>query len=118
MAGFEPFGGFAGDGAADGAQSLARALQGPGAATVSEDSEVADAVHPVRQDVEQKAADELLGRDGDGAVAGLSLPRRLRLAMAEGDPFAIEGRDAAVGDGDPVGVAGEVAEDLLRSLEG
>ena len=39
------------------------------AATVGKDAEVADAMHAVGDDVEQEASDELLGGDGDGAVA-------------------------------------------------
>ncbi len=118
MVPFKPVCRFARDGAADGAQRLARAIQRRGAAAVGEDAEVADAVHPLRQDVEQEASDELVGRDGHGAVAGLLLPRLGRLAVAEGDVLAVEGDDAPVRDGDPVGVAGEVPEHLLRPPEG
>ena len=86
------------------------------AATVGEDAEVADAMHAVGDDVEQEASDELIGGDGNGAVARLiGVPG---LATPEGDGAAVEGEDAAVGDGDPVGVARQVAEHLLRSAEG
>ena len=51
--------------------------------------------------------------DGGGAVTRLALPRFPGLSVAEGDGPTVEGCDAAVRDGDPVGVAGEVAEDLL-----
>ena len=99
------------------AESLARALQRAGAAAVGEDAEVADAMQPIGQDMEQEAADELVDSDGGGAVAGLPLPRRGRLSVPEGDLLTVEGDDAAVGDGDSVGVPGEVAKDLLRSPE-
>src|ERR1700722_17262853 len=36
----------------------------------------------------------------------------------EGDALVIEREQAAVGDGDPVGVAGEIAQHLLRTAEG
>ena len=105
-------------GAADRAESLARAGQRRGPASVGEDAEVTDAVHPVGQDMEQEAADELVGADSHGAVARLLLPRLLRLPVPEGDGLAIEACDAAVTDGDPVGVAGEVSEHLGRPAEG
>ena len=38
--------------------------------------------------------------------------------MAHGDGAAVEGDDSGIGDGDPVGVAGEVADDGLGSVEG
>ena len=44
-------------GTADRAEGFARALQRPGAASVGEDAEVTDAVHPVGQDMEQEAAE-------------------------------------------------------------
>ena len=105
------------EGAGDGAKSPARALQRPGAAAVGEDAEVADAVQPGGQDVEQEAADELVDGDGGGAVARLALLRPCPLSVPEGHALAVEGDDAAIRDGDPVGVAGEVAEDLLRPAE-
>ena len=71
---------------------------------------------PSGDDVEQEASDELIGGDGNGAVARLiGVPG---LATPEGDGAAVEGEDAAVGDGDPVGVARQVSEHLLRSAEG
>ena len=36
----------------------------------------------------------------------------------EGDALVIEREQAAVGDGDPVGVAREISQDFLRSPEG
>ena len=42
-------------GAADGAESLARSPQRPGAASVGEDAEVTDAMHPVGQDMQGNA---------------------------------------------------------------
>ena len=83
MVRFRPVGGFAWGGAADGAQRLARAPEHRGAAAVGEDAEVADAVHPLRQDMEEEASDELVSRDRHDAVSGLLLPRLGRLAMAE-----------------------------------
>ncbi len=85
-------------------------------ASVGEDAEVTDAMHAVGDDVEQEASDELFGGDGDGAVArSFGLPG---LSAPEGDGAAVELEDAAVGDGNPVGVARQVSEHLLWSAEG
>ena len=83
------------DGAADGAESLARTLERVGAAAVGENAEVADAVQPVGQDVEEEAPDELVDGDGGRAVARFALPRCLGLSVPEGDGLAVEGDDAA-----------------------
>ncbi len=68
------------------------------------------------QYMEQEAAHELV--DGDGGGARLLLPWLLRLSVPEGGGLAVEGGDAAVGDGDPVCISGQVSEHLLRSPEG
>ena len=75
-----------------------------------------DAMEAARQDVEQEAADELVGRERHdllpvGAVAAIIL-------VAEGDASLVEGDQAAVRDRDPVGVARQVGEHRLRSREG
>ena len=78
-----------------------RPPQRPGPAPVAENAEAVDAVPPVGRDVEQNASHDLVGRDGGDAAAGHSLPRPSRPAAPEGDPFAVEGDDAAHRDGDP-----------------
>ena len=105
-------------GAADGAESLVRSPQRPGAASVGEDAEVADAVHPVGQDMQLEAPDELVDGDGGGAVAALAPARSPGLSVPQGDPLAVECNDPAVRDGDPVGVAREVPEHLFGPVEG
>src|SRR5262249_7547754 len=59
------------------------------------------------QDVQQEAAKELVGRDGD----------RMLAASAEGDPVLVERDESMVGQTDSMGVAAEIPEDLLRSTE-
>src|SRR5215218_9383227 len=76
----------------------ARLARGPG-----EQAVVADAVEAARQDVEQEAADELVGGKGHdllpvGSVTAVIL-------VAEGDAGLVEGEQAPVRNGDPVGVA-------------
>ena len=68
------------------------------------------------KDMQQEAAHELRHRQGHRLVAAAALgPVVLEL---EGDPFLVEGDQAAVGDGHAVGVASEVSEHRLRSGEG
>ena len=56
------------------------------------------------QDVEEEAADELVRAERDGlAVLG-----------GKADGVVVDGHEALIGDADAVGVAAEVAEDLLR----
>ena len=84
-----------------------------GALTVGEIAVVADAMEAVRQDVEQEAADELVGAKGHHlllVVVAIILP-------AEADPAFGESHQAAVGDGDAMGVAAEIIKHLLGSAE-
>ena len=72
-----------------------------GAVTIRHESEIADAVEAVGQGMKQKAADELVWlqpHDLFGAVLTVILP-------GEGDVIVVESFDAAVGDGDAMGVA-------------
>jgi len=86
-----------------------------GAPAIGGQPVVADAMEAARQDVDEKAAHELLGCEGHdlGPVAALG-PVVLPL---EGDAVLGEGDQAAVGDRDPVGVAGEIGEYRLRPGE-
>ena len=68
--------------------------------------------------MEQEATDELLGGDGGDGVARFSVPVPGGFAIPERDGVCVEAGDAAVADGDPVGVSGEVAKDLLGVAEG
>lgn len=74
-----------------------------------------DAMETTWQDMEQEAADELVGCERHdllsvAAVAAVVL-------VAEGDASLVEGDQAAVRDCDPVGVAGQVGEHCLRPCE-
>src|SRR5437762_1853906 len=64
-------------------------------------------------DVEQEAADELVGVEGHDlslVVVAIVLPQEADAAVGESD-------EAAVGDGDAMGIAGEVIEYLFGSAE-
>jgi hypothetical protein len=76
---------------------------------------VSDAVEAAWRHVQEKAADELVGREGHGLEPVASLdPIVLPL---EGDPLAVERNEAGVRDRDAVGVAGEIGENGLRPSE-
>ena len=84
-----------------------------GAVTIGHKAKVTDAVEPVRQGVQQKATDELVGRelhDFSGAVLAIILP-------SESDMIVVEGFDAAIGDGDAVRITTEIGENLGGSAE-
>ena len=99
------------------AKGRAGGVEGLPAAAVGEDAEVADPVEAVGQDMGHEAGDERVGREGLDAVAGLSLPGKLRPPAAEPHGLPVEAEDAAVADGDAMGVSREVREDLPGSPE-
>ena len=81
---------------------------------IGEESKVTNAMEAVGQDVEQEAPDELVGLQIHGlygAVLAIVLP-------GEGDMFVVAGLDAAVGDGDAMGVAAEIGENSRGSAKG
>ena len=72
-----------------------------------------DAMEPAGEDVEQEAADELIGSERHHLLpVGIAAPVVL---VAEGDPRLVEAKKAAVRDGDAMGLAREVSEYGLRS---
>lgn len=77
---------------------------------------MADAVEAARQDVQEKAADELGGveRHGLEPVAAFD-PVVLPF---EGDARVVEGDEPGIGDRDAMGVTREVGENGLGSGEG
>ena len=86
----------------------------PSAIAVGEQAEVADLDEARGQDVKQEAADELdriEGHDLDAVVVFGVAPAKAHLAVNE-----IE--KPAVGDGDAVGIAGQVLQHMLGSAEG
>ena len=78
------------------------------ASGIGEQPVVADAVEAAGQNVQQEAADELLGTQRHGLVA--RLPRGAVILAAEGDATLVEGDESPVGDRHPVGVTGQIRE--------
>lgn len=95
-------------------QEFAKASQLFLALAVGEKAVIADADETLREDMKEKAADELHRLEEQGALlvrVGVVLPTK-------GDLAVLNQEQSPVGDGDPVGVASEVLEDLLGAAEG
>src|SRR5437764_11550 len=84
-----------------------------GAPAVGEITVVADAMEAGGQDVEQEAADELVG----GKDHHLLLVVVAIIFPAEADPTVGKPHQAAVCNGDAMGIAAEIIENLLGSAE-
>jgi hypothetical protein len=85
-----------------------------GAPAIGQEPEKADADKAARQDVEQEAAQELLRTEGHHSLlitVGIILPTESNLVL-------LESHQAMVGDGDAMGIAGEVAEHMMGTAEG
>ena len=88
----------------------------PVSGPVGEESVVPNAVEAGRQHVEEHAADEFGRRQGHDLLAeGTGAPV---VGVAKAPEPVAEAAQALVSDGDPVGVAAEVVEDLFGAGEG
>src|ERR1700693_5733679 len=85
------------------------------ARAAGEQAIVTDAVEAVGQHVAEEAADELGRRERHGLEA--LGPFDAIVLPLEGDAVVVAGDQPAVGDGDAMGVAGEISEHGLRSAE-
>jgi hypothetical protein len=66
------------------------------------------------QHVKQEAAQELMGGNGhDLLLAAVGI-----VSPAKGDAIVLKGHETMVGDGDAMGIAGQVVENLFRAAEG
>ena len=82
--------------------------------TVGEQPEMADAHEAFGQHMEEEAAQELGGIESHDALLaamGIVLP-------AKADALSVEGQQAVIGNGDAMGIASHVVQDLLRPCEG
>ena len=84
-----------------------------GSLAAGEQAIVTNAVEACGQHMDQKAADELAGRKRHGLVT--LRPFDPVVLPFEGDALVVD--QTPVGDGDPVSVAGEIAQDFLGSAE-
>src|SRR6266576_1013161 len=86
-----------------------------GASAFGEQAVVADAVQALRQHVDEEAANELV--DGERhALVSIAALDAVVLPL-EGDALLVEGDQAAVGDGNAVGVTRQIGQHCLRSAE-
>ena len=96
-------------------EQLTNACDVAGAGAFGEQALVADAVQAFWQHVDEEAADELVCAERHllvsiAAVDAIIFP-------LEGDAALVEGNQAAVGDGDAVGVARQIGQHRLGSAE-
>ena len=82
-------------------------------ATVGEEAVVADALEAVGENMEEEAADELVGLEGDV----LCLVVVLAVFVVEGDLAVADVENAVVGYGNAVGVPGQVVNNGLWARE-
>ena len=97
------------------AEELAGHSDISGPVGIGEEAVMTDAVEPVGQYVDQEAADELVGVERHELVAGVALGPVI--LPFESHALAVEGNEPAVGNSDPVSVAGQVGEDSLGSAK-
>ncbi len=80
---------------------------------VRQEAAVANTMKAIRQDMEEKATNELVDFEAQD-LALTTTPFAVRLP-AEGHVGLIEGQQAAVRDRDPMSVAREISQDLFGS---
>ena len=94
-------------------QKATTELQLFGSLPVSEKSEEADSDEALRQDVHHKPPEKFGGLHGHRLVLVA-----VRVVLPpESDLVAVDGKNSAIGDRHAVGVAGQIAKDLLRSAK-
>jgi hypothetical protein len=75
---------------------------------------VSDANQTLGQNVKKKPAQELICRNGhDLLLSAVSI-----VTPAEGDAIVLKGHEPMVGDGDTMGVASQIVENMLSPAEG
>jgi hypothetical protein len=92
-----------------------RASDVVGARAAGEQAIVADAVEALRQDVDQKSADELAGGERHDLLAVATIGAIV--LPSEGDIGVVPGDQTAVGDGDTVGIARQISQHGLWPAE-
>jgi len=86
-----------------------------GPVAIGEEAVVTDTVKSVGQDMDQEAADELVGVERHKLVASIGLGPVI--LPFEGDALAVKGDEPAIGNSNPVCVAGKVGEDSVGSAK-
>ena len=95
-------------------KQVAHVREGVASVAFGEEAVVTDAVEAVGQDVEEKAADELVrGKPHDAASASAAI-----VLVRERHMIVVDGDDPRVGDRRAVRVAGEIGQYALGAAEG
>ncbi len=84
-----------------------------GAVSVGEHAVRANTMKSFWEDMQQEAADELVDIKGHGGVA--AWPFDPVILPFEGDAAVVDSDQPSIGDGDAVGVTGEISQDLAGS---
>lgn len=84
------------------------------ALAIGRESKMPDAYEPPGQDMQQEAADELLGLESHQLLF-VSLPV---IFPVECDLAVVEADQTVIGYGDPMCIAAEIVQDLMRAAEG
>ena len=92
-------------------EQLARSRDVGGTVGFGKQPVVANAVKALGQDVDQEPADELVGCERHRPVASRAIEPVI--LVLESDAVLVGRDEAAIGDGDAVGVARQIAQDLL-----
>jgi hypothetical protein len=95
------------------AESVPAAGEESGPGSVGQKAVVTDPDKALGEDVEEEAANELPKRKGQG-----SDPTAAVILETEGDRCVVDMKQPVVGDGDAVGIAGEILQDVLGAVEG
>ncbi len=96
-------------------EQLTGACDVAGASAFGEQAVVADAVEAAWQHVDEEAADEFVGGERHALVAIAALDAVV--LPLEGDAALVAGDQAAVGDGDAVGVTRQIGQYRFRAAE-
>src|SRR5215470_5673248 len=96
-------------------EEQARQCNVVGPVGIGEDAVETDAMKSVGQDMDQEAADELVGVEGHKLVASVALGSVI--LPFERDARAVEGDETAVGNSHPVRVARQVGEHSIGSAK-
>lgn len=95
-------------------QQLPAEREGMRPESIREKTKIPDSHESLRQHVQEEAAQELSSQQRHRALlAAVSI-----VLPSEGDAFAIECEEPMIGDGDPVRISAEIAQDLLWATEG
>ena len=97
-----------------GCEQLTANGQQRGPPPIRQEAEKANANEALGQDVQEESPQEFVG--GEGHLL-LLVPMGI-VFPAERDLAVLEGEQAMVGDGDAMGVTGQVVEDVFGSAEG